>query len=81
MLERVIAKMTPASTLELIRDGVNPLQISMEELEERLDAYSSKSERKTENFASFICRLDRAGNVTEEEKESFIGIYRLLDKI
>ena len=80
-LERVIEKMTPQATLNLIRDGINPLEISMEELEERLDNYDRSAEKRIDSYASFICRLDRAGNVSEEEKESFIGIYRLLDKI
>ena len=80
-LQRVIAKMTPAATLELIKNNVNPLTVSMEELEAKLDEMSDSLENNTESYARFICKLDRAGEITAEEKESFIGIYRLLDKI
>jgi len=77
----VINKMNPANTLSLIRDGINPLEISMEELEAKLDDHHKEAERSVESYAAFICRMDRAGNISEEERASFIGIYRLLDKI
>ena len=80
-LERIINKMNPANTLELIREGVNPLEISMEELEEKLDAMGMDAVRRCDNYASFICKLDRAGEISDEERNSFIGIYRLLDKV
>ena len=81
MLERVIEKMNPNNTLNLIREGVNPLEISLEELEDKLDEMNQNEESTAENYASFICRLDRAGEITEEERASYIGIYRLLDKV
>lgn len=80
-LERIINKMTPAATLSLIRDGVNPLEISLGELEDKLDERMNSAIESFENFASFIVRLDNRGEITEEEKKSFIGIYSLLDKI
>lgn len=80
-LSRVITKMTPAATLELIRNNVNPLEVSLSELEDKLDSMDKKPENAAENYAKFICKLERSNDVSEEEKESFIGIYRLLDKI
>ncbi|MBO4310361.1 MAG: hypothetical protein J5856_04755 [Lachnospiraceae bacterium] len=81
MLNRIINKMNPSNTLNLIREGINPLEIGMEELEARLDDLSRDSLASVDSYASFICKLDRAGEISEEERESFIGIYRLLDKI
>ena len=81
MLNRVINKMNPENTLKLIREGINPLEIGMEELEAKLDEMGRDSISVAGNYASFICKLDRAGNISEEERDSFIGIYRLLDKI
>lgn len=81
MLNRVINKMNPENTLKLIREGINPLEIGMEELEAKLDEMGRDSISVAGNYASFICKLDRAGEISEEERNSFIGIYRLLDKI
>ncbi len=81
MLNRVINKMNPVNTLELIREGVNPLEIGLEELEAKLDSYGRDALSLSDNYASFICKLDRAGDISEEERNSYIGIYRLLDKI
>ena len=81
MLNRVINKMNPENTFKLIREGINPLEIGMEELEAKLDEMGRDSISVAGNYASFICKLDRAGEISEEERNSFIGIYRLLDKI
>lgn len=80
-IERIINKMTPTATLSLIRDGVNPLEISLEELEDRLDERENSDTESFDNYASFLVRLDNRGEITEEEKQSFIGIYSLMDKI
>ncbi len=81
MLNRIINKMNPSNTLEMIREGINPLEISLEELEDKLDSFAGTPEALSENYASFICRLDRAKEISKEERDSFIGIYRLLDKV
>lgn len=80
-LNRVIQKMNPMATLNLIREGVNPLEISMEELEEKLDNMLNSTENSVDSYARFLSKLDRKGDITESEREAYIGIYRLLDKI
>ncbi len=78
---RVIGKLTPAATLGLIREGVNPLTISMEELETRLADRESGSQEEMEKYSRYLYRLEQRNEITPEEKESYIGIYRLLHQI
>lgn len=80
-LNRVIQKMNPMATLQLIRDGVNPLEISMDELEEKLDNMLKNGDNPADSYARFLSKLDRKGDITENEREAYIGIYRLLDKV
>lgn len=80
-VHNVISKMTPAKTLELIREGVNPLEISMEELNRKLDMNPLDPVSEAERYSHFLYRMEKSGKITEDEKESFIGIYRMINNI
>ena len=80
-LERVIGKMTPAAVLRMIRENVNPLETSMEELEIILDGYDGEALSSVDNYARFLCKLENKKEITPEERDSFIGINRLLNQI
>ncbi|MBE5894918.1 MAG: hypothetical protein E7285_04555 [Lachnospiraceae bacterium] len=80
-VHRVVEKMTPGATLDLIRDGINPLQMSMEELENMLDNREQNPGRQAEKYSHFLYELEKRGDITEAEKEAFIGIHRLLYQI
>lgn len=80
-VHRVIEKMTPGATLDLIREGVNPLQLSMEELENRLDQQEQNPGQQAEKYSHFLYELEQNKEITPSEKEAYIGIYRLLHQI
>lgn len=80
-VSRVIEKMTPAAALDLIREGVNPLAVSMEELENRLAGRDDSAQGEMEKYSRYLYRLEQRNEITPEEKESYIGIYRLLHQI
>ncbi len=78
-VERVISLMTPAKTLSMIRDGYNPLSENIYELEKTLSTESF--EEAGDKYSRFLLKLEKSGNITEDEKRTFIGMYRLFDKI
>ncbi len=80
-VHNVIDKMTPAATLDLIREGSNPLELSMEELEKRLDAKEQTTEASIEKYSKYLVKLEENQEITQQEKESYIGIYRMLHQI
>lgn len=79
-VQSVIEKMHPASTLELIRQGVNPLEVSLDELQERLNRME-RTDNEPERFSVFLNKLDESGAISEDEREAYIGIYRLINSI
>ncbi len=79
LMTRVIEKMTPAATLKLIREGENPLQLTLQELENKLDRMPEADYK--ERYARFLVRLEERNEISEAEKESYIGIYRLLHTV
>ncbi len=77
----VMRKMTPAATLEMIRDQKNPLEMSMEELESYLNEQDRGLSKDSEKFSKYLQKLDRAGSISEEERSAYIGIYRMFRQI
>lgn len=77
----VISRMTPATTLQMIREQKNPLEMTMEELDEYLNDKSRNLDEDAQKYSTFLQKLDRAGNISETEREAFIGIYRLFRQI
>nr|MCR4586599.1 DUF6240 domain-containing protein [Lachnospiraceae bacterium] len=76
-VDRIIERMTPEETLRMIRQGVNPMKLSMEELDRRLADASPSGER----YSEFLVKLEERHRITSEEKESYIGIYRMLHQV
>lgn len=77
----VTEKMTPAAVLKMIRDDVNPLEKSFEELQTYFDDLSPEYQEASESYGRFLCRMEQSGEVTPEERESYVGIYRMLHQI
>lgn len=78
----LLKNMTPRMVLHLISKGINPLDIDIHELNDRLeDMKDEVSETKEERFSEFLWRLDKSGQISEEDREAYLGIYRLLNTI
>lgn len=79
-LQRVVDKMTPAAVVKMIRDGVNPLETGMEQLEAYLDGQEGYEEEAV-RYSRYLYDLEQNKAITPEEKEAYIGIYRMLRQI
>lgn len=77
----VMRRMTPATTLQMIRNQVNPLEMDMQELDEYLYTQDKELGKDAEKFSKYLQKLDRSGNISEEEREAYIGIYRMFRQI
>lgn len=80
-VQYVIKKMTPASVLKMIRDGVNPLEKTLGELKQYFEELPVEYKEEAESYSRFLYGLEKNQEITLEERESFIGIYRLLRQI
>lgn len=81
LLQRVINKMTPATTLRLIREGINPLEYTPEALEAEVDRFYEEPLKESETYSRFLFRIEQKGEITAAERDAYIGIYRLLHQI
>ena len=73
--------MTPGVTLQMIREQKNPLEMTMEELDEYLNKQDRDYSADTERFSKFLQKLDRTNGISQEEREAYIGIYRMFRQI
>ena len=80
-VEQVIRQMTPAATLKMIRDDVNPLEATLPQLQQYFEELPEEYTQSTEKYSRFLYRLEKSGDITKEERDSFIGCYRLLRQI
>ncbi len=80
-VRNVVEKMTPAAVLKMIRDGVNPLEKSFAELEDYFEKLPEDYKEASDSYSRFLYGLERNHAVTEEERDGYIGIYRLIRQI
>ncbi|MDD6627007.1 MAG: DUF6240 domain-containing protein [Lachnospiraceae bacterium] len=80
-LRQTIRKMTPAATLQAIRDGKNPLNMSIEELNRYLDENGHTEAVKEEKFSKYLYKLEQNHAIDEQEREAYIGIYRMFRQL
>ncbi|MBU5479492.1 hypothetical protein KQI69_09785 [Eubacterium sp. MSJ-13] len=82
VLNRVIDNMKPSTVLEMIRQGDNPLDTSISDLDKKLaDINASKDLSSEEKYSRYLWQLQKSGNISEQEREGYIGVYRLLNNI
>ena len=81
-MQQVFQNLKPRVVMEMIREGFNPLKADIDtlnakalEIQERLDPGGEES------YSRYLWQMEQRGQVTAEERESYIGIYRLLRQI
>jgi hypothetical protein len=80
-LNDVVGRLKPSAVLQLIREGRNPLEMTMDELGQSLDDNDREDQETADRYARFLYKMEKSGKISEEEKESYIGIYRLFENL
>ena len=78
----IIKNLHPAITVRLIKEGTNPLNIPIHELNKVIDKMKQEQGlTQEEKYSTYLQRLEREKGISEEERKAYIGIYRLLYQI
>lgn len=80
-VNNLMKAMKPQVVQQMIAEGINPLECSLSQLEREVNRIHEEVQAEDIAFSAFLWKLDKKGDITPEERESMIGIYRLLDKI
>ena len=81
-VQQMFETLTPQIVLNLIRENKNPVNMTIDGLnEEIMQQKEIRGITDEQRFSEFLYQLDKTNGITQEERKSFIGIYRLLDKV
>lgn len=78
----LMESLKPSVVAQLVKKQINPLELTIEELDTEVSEIV-KENTATEDlsFRKYLWKMDRQNALTPEERQSMIGIYRLLDKV
>ena len=72
----------PEAVLGMIKDEINPMDVEISELVERIRQKNyNEGVSEAEDFATFLVDMEKSGNVTPEERDSYIGVFRMMNKL
>lgn len=82
-VQQTFQNMTPSVVREMIKTGVNPLDLSLDELNQAAVEIKDQLgiDNETEKFSRYLYKLEQNGQIEEEERSAFIGIYRLIAQV
>ena len=83
LVARTFKSMTPAVVAEMIKRGNNPLDMTMNELKETAENIKAEtgSTSDEESFAKFLWKAQHNAQISESERDAFVGVYRLLHQV
>ena len=81
-VNHLLEQCRPTTVLSLIREGKNPLDMPIDELNRELERINEENGvTKEEKYSRFIWQLEKKGEITQEERSGYIGMYRLLNQL
>ena len=81
-IDQITGRMTPGIVVNMVQSGINPMNLSVDELMAYVDSLAqSTGESAEEKISRMIYDMDRAGQLSDNERQSLMGIYRALDTV
>lgn len=81
-VQRAFRNLTPATVIEMIRRDVNPLDMDFAHVNAVAEQIAAEhADTKHEKFGEFLWKLEQNHAITEEERASYIGTYRLIHQV
>ncbi len=81
-VQNLFQNLSPSVVLEMIREGINPLEMNVEELNVKAEEIKNKLNAGDEDkFSKYLWKLEQHQEITKQERDSYIGIYRMLNQI
>lgn len=81
-VQNLFQNLSPSVVMEMIREGINPLEMSVEQLNSKAEEIKNHLEGSgEEKFSKYLWKLEQRQEISPQERDSYIGIYRLLNQI
>ncbi len=81
-VNNLLQNMTPSVTTAMVKDGINPLYLTIDELSQITKNYQDiLGTSKEAKFSEYLVDLEANGEITKEQRDAYVGIYRLLHQV
>ena len=81
-VQRAFGNLSPAVVREMIKKGIDPLDMDITELNRTAEEIkNSLDDDGSERFSEYLWKLENNNAISEEERDAYIGIYRLLNQV
>lgn len=82
-LDMLTKNLTPKAAVHLIRNGINPLNTNIEELNEQLIVINKEINAvdMNEKYSEYLWKLERNNAISKEERDAYIQLYRIIEHI
>jgi hypothetical protein len=77
----LLQNLNPGIAVQIIKDGVNPLNVPIDELNDRIERLKEQGYSSLDKYSSYLYKLEREEGISETERKAYIGIYRLLYQV
>ena len=78
----MLAACHPNAVLSMIRDGINPLDMTVDELNQTLrDKNYKAGVKETDDFATYLRDVEKRGQISSEARAGYIGLYRVFKQL
>lgn len=81
-MQYLMRNLTPSITLEMVRERINPLHMPVDEVNEEIARMRQDMDlTRDEGYSKFLWKMEQSNAITPEEREAYVGIYRLLNQV
>ncbi len=79
-LDNVNKNLTPKTVMYLIRNNIDPLNTDIRDLNQELHNINEEIgvKEQSEEYAKFLWKLEKNGEITEDERKEYISMYRTM---
>ncbi|MBA4685674.1 MAG: hypothetical protein H2184_00850 [Candidatus Galacturonibacter soehngenii] len=82
-VNQTLSSLTPKVVLNMIREGINPLDTDVNELNNQIKDMNHLlgEDNSQEKYSEFLWRLEKNSEISSKERDAFVGMYRLLHNV
>lgn len=78
----LLKNLTPRVTMYMIENQINPLDMELHELNDRIEEIREEiGPESAETYSEFLWKLEKKTDLPKEDRDAYIGLYRLLNQV
>ena len=78
----LMRNLTPSVTLEMVREGVNPLHMPIDKVNDEIARMRQDLNlTRDDEYSKFLWKMEQNNEISPEERDAYVGIYRLLHQV